>query len=284
MITPLVEIGSRDVAGHYDELDEYYRRLWGDDVHHGLWRTGRESPAEAVRQLTVEVADAADIRAGERVCDVGCGYGGTSRYLATERDAEVTGLTLSRAQRDYAVNNSQGLRVEFLLRDWLDNQLPPDSFDKLVSIECISHMEDKAKYFEEVRRVLKPGGRAAVTAWLTCESPTPQQTDRLLEPICREGRLPSMGSQTEYTELIESAGLRLLEFRDWSPQVARTWQICGRRLMRLLLTSPSAWWFLLRGGSRHAVFLRTVGRIRRAYGCGAMRYGLFVIERTQPPR
>ncbi len=49
------------VARHYDALDELYRRVWGEHVHHGLWRTGKESPTEAVEQLVELVAAEAGI-------------------------------------------------------------------------------------------------------------------------------------------------------------------------------------------------------------------------------
>ena len=57
----------KDVAGHYDELDAVYREIWGEHVHHGLWRTGRESVAEATHalaDLSFAVALAGDCRAG----------------------------------------------------------------------------------------------------------------------------------------------------------------------------------------------------------------------------
>ena len=59
----------RDVARHYDEMDDVYRRVWSDHAHHGWWRTGRESVAEAVEDLVDLVADAARVSAGSRVVD-----------------------------------------------------------------------------------------------------------------------------------------------------------------------------------------------------------------------
>src|SRR5688572_7464291 len=84
------------VASHYDELDPSCRSLWGRDVHPGLWETGRESPEEAVLSMSHRVAERARIAAGQRVCDVGCGYGGTSRLLAQDYGARVTGVTVSK--------------------------------------------------------------------------------------------------------------------------------------------------------------------------------------------
>ncbi len=276
---------TRDVAGHYDELDRFYRELWGDHVHHGLWLTGRESPPRAVEQLIDRVAAELDIKPGDRLCDIGCGYGATSRYLARNYAARMTGLTVSQAQFNYArqqddVNGS----VKFLLQDWTTNTLPSASFDGMVSIECVSHVPDKRMFFEQIRRVLRPGGKAAVIAWLTSNRPTPWERRWLLEPICHEGRLPGMANSREYAEMIEQSGLDLLNSVDLTKQVRRTWWICARRLAWGLLSNSSYRRFLMQGLSTHAIFAKTVFRILLAYHTGAMRYGLFTIRRPTSAR
>ena len=95
------------------------------------------------------------------------------------------------------------------MRDWLDNGLPDAAFDRAYAIESSEHMVDKARFFAEAQRVLKPGGRFVVCAWLEGEDATPWQVRHLLEPICREGRLPSMGSRADYEALAAAAGFRL---------------------------------------------------------------------------
>ncbi|RZM06556.1 MAG: SAM-dependent methyltransferase, partial [Sphingomonas sp.] len=57
MIVPRTPQAAADVAVHYDELDAIYRAVWGEHVHHGLWRTGRESSAEATVTLSLAVAE-----------------------------------------------------------------------------------------------------------------------------------------------------------------------------------------------------------------------------------
>ena len=69
------------VAAHYDELDPFYREVWGEHVHHGYWPSGRESPAEAADALVRLVADRLDLEPGQAVCDIGCGYGATAADL-----------------------------------------------------------------------------------------------------------------------------------------------------------------------------------------------------------
>ena len=128
MITPDEIPGSDRVARHYDDLDKYYREVWGEHVHHGLWITGHETAAEAVEQLVHVIAERAGIESGMRVCDVGCGYGGTSRLLATRYQALVTGLTISEAQYRYAVERTDGSdNPRFLLCNWEHNKFDPES-------------------------------------------------------------------------------------------------------------------------------------------------------------
>ena len=101
----------------------------------------------------------------------------------------------------------------------------------------------------------------------------------MLEPICREGRLPSMGSATEYTQLIEAAGLRLIKHASLSKRVRKTWSICGRRALFGLLTRSDYRRLLLERPTTNWIFFVTLWRILLAYRIGAMDYGLFVLQK-----
>ncbi len=279
MIIPRQTQTSEAVALHYDQLDRYYREMWGEHVHHGLWLSGREPAEQAVVQLVDHVAAAAGIGKGDRVCDVGCGYGGAARHLAKEYGAEVTGLTISSSQHRFACEQTDGDNPQYLLRNWEQNELPEASFDALISIECVSHVVDKQRYFDEIRRVLKPGARAAIIAWLADEKPHRWEVRHLLEPICREGRLPSMASRSEYETLIANAGLKLHGYSDLSKRVRKTWSICAWRLAANLATDRHYRSELWKRRNTDWIFAVTLWRILTAYYTGAMKYGLFVIDK-----
>jgi tocopherol O-methyltransferase len=279
MIEPRAAMTRTAVSAHYDDLDQFYRELWGEHLHHGLWRTGRESAGEATRQLIELVAERAGVRPGARVCDVGCGYGGTARVLAREHGAGVTGLTISRAQYDYAVaatdpDGVPGGGPVYLLRDWAENGLEAGSFDAVIAMESTEHMPDKASFFAEAARVLRPGGKLVVCAWLTRPDPGRAAVRHLLEPICREGRLFGMGSAGEYARLASDAGLDAVTVEDLSRQVKRSWPVGAGRALKGLFVRPDYRRFLLRGGCPDRVFLLTVFRIWAAYELGVMRYGV----------
>jgi tocopherol O-methyltransferase len=273
-------IRSEEVADHYEDLDKVYREIWGEHVHHGLWRTGRESPAEAVEQLVELVALEAGVRSGCSAVDIGCGYGATARQLATRYGARITGLTIVTAQFLYAVAAVAGDNPRYFLRNWLANDLPDDYFDAAYAIESTEHMEDKFQAFVEAFRVLRPGGRLAVCAWTAADPCLGWQKQHLLEPICREGRLPGIGTEADYRNLLVGAGFVVESAKDVSRQVRGTWGICIRRACTKFFTNRQTRAYLFGAASRNRVFLLTVFRIWLAYHTGAMRY---LIWRARKP-
>ena len=275
MISSTQAISGEDVARHYDDLDYFYRDVWGEHVHHGLWRTGREDRDTAVRQLAQVVAQEAEAGPGRRICDIGCGYGATARLLAAEFGAEMTAITISPAQHAFAAARSPGAaNPAYLLGDWLANELPAASFDAAIAIESSEHMPDKARFFAEAARVLRPGGRLVVCAWMSCDHPTSRQQALLLEPICREGRMPHMPDEHEYRRLAEAAGFRIERFQDVTRQVESTWPRIARTFLAKLGRNPRYLKFLFNRHASNRVFALTIFRLWIAYRTGAMRYGI----------
>ncbi len=271
--------GAEGVARHYDVLDRHYREIWGEHVHHGLWLDPRDLPERATRQLVELAAGLAGVRAGSRVCDVGCGYGATARLLVDELGAQVTGITVSLAQLRYGQARARGENPRLVLGDWLDNGLPSESFDAVLAIESVSHMHERPRVFAECLRVLRPGGRLVVLDWLAAEATRRWQRRLLLDPICRAGHLPRLDSLRQYGEMLQRAGFEGVTGRDLSAQVWRTWpwvlRLGGRRMvsdaqLRRLVVDP-----------RHEEreFLGLIAYLMAGYATRSFRYGLLSARR-----
>lgn len=282
MIVPRSRPQSCDVSGHYDELDRVYREVWGEHVHHGYWRSGGEPTGEAVDALVDLVGERLAPEAGQHYCDIGCGYGATAERLATSYDLEIIGLTISNEQYARAAQRTGSVR--FLLCDWLHNDLANQSVDGAYAIESTEHMSDKQRFFDETYRVVKPGGKLVVCVWLASDSPRPWEVRQLLEPICREGQLPGMGTREEYVDFAARAGFELHSFEDISGQVRRTWDVCLLRLVKRLATDSFYRRLVASSRTRNRSFALSLPRLMLAYRTGAMRYGLFTFARpgTQP--
>ena len=107
------------------------------------------------------ICDKLEIERGDRVLDIGCGWGGFAKYAATTRGCEVTGISLSTEQIDYARSYTAGLPVTIRQLDYRDlprSGLPP--FDKIVIVGMIEHVGYKnyRELMDVVHRMLTPEG------------------------------------------------------------------------------------------------------------------------------
>lgn len=267
---------SAAVARHYEELDPFYREIWGPHLHHGLWRTGREAPSEAAEALVAHVAYSVRLMPGEQVVDVGAGYGETARYLAARHDVQVTGVTITPAQHAYAQRHAGDDRVRILLQDWMDNTIPTGSADVVIAIESTEHMPDLPLALREMRRVLRPGGRVAICAWLEAAQVGDLRRRWLLDPIRHEGRLVTLPTASAMLALMTEAGLAEPTFEDLTANVAPTWGICLRRIVGRVVTDRRYLRYACDRTRSERVFLAAMLRILAAYRLKAMQYGLFL--------
>lgn len=146
------------------------------------------------------------------VLDVGCGFGGTSRLLASKLpSASVKGITLSPEQvrRGTELAKEKGLgNVSFEVMDALKMDFPDNSFDMVWACESGEHMPDKKAYVDEMVRVLKPGGTIVIATWCQRETPpafAPEEKQRL-QFLYDEWSHPHFISIEEYVRLMEATG------------------------------------------------------------------------------
>ncbi|MGN6136569.1 MAG: SAM-dependent methyltransferase [Aureliella sp.] len=262
------------IRTHYNIGTLFYRLMWGPHLHHGLWN-GDESPQRAARHLTEELARLARIQNAERIVDVGCGMGGSSIWLARQRECTVTGVTISPVQRRWATTSSwlKGTagRTQFLHADAEQIELKPGSRDVVWSIECTEHLFDKAAFFAKARSWLAPGGRIAICAWLAGHDQQAEQTQRLVTEVCEGFFCPSLGTQADYENWLTATGLKLEHSLLWTDRVLKTWEICRDRVRRSGVRNLAR---VL--GRDHVLFLDRFDAILEAYRTRAMEYGCFV--------
>jgi tocopherol O-methyltransferase len=265
---------SEEIATHYDELDDAYRQIWSDHAHHGLWLTGRESVDEAVQAVVDVTADAAGVGPGSRVIDLGSGYGATGRQLASHRNAEVTSLTISARQHEYALAADGGdPRLRQHLRDWFDNGLADEGYDAVLAIESLGHLET-GPALAEALRVLRPGGRIAV-----CDLVAADRVPRLLEgPLLRtmerESHLVRLSTIDGWRDQFTAAGFVVDETRDLTRGVRSTWPKGIRRLVRILYQDQDFRRSLFDGQYENDGFIRSLLRMTIAQRLGVVRYYL----------
>ena len=152
------------VQYHYDVGNDFYS-LWLDrnlQYSCGYFPTGAEDLDTAQERKMEHICRKLRLQRGERLLDIGCGWGGLARYAASKYGVDVLGVTLSKNQKAYADEQiaRAGLRerVAVELKDYRD--LGNESFDKVVSVGMFEHVgrSHLPEYFAQVYRLLKPGG------------------------------------------------------------------------------------------------------------------------------
>lgn len=98
-----------------------------------------------------------NLQPGQRILDIGCGWGGLAYHAASRYGAKVVGLTISREQADYAEEVCKGLPVEIRLQDYREVS---ESFDHIVSVGMFEHVGSKnyGTYIELIRKCLHHDG------------------------------------------------------------------------------------------------------------------------------
>jgi cyclopropane-fatty-acyl-phospholipid synthase len=157
----------RNIAAHYDLGNDFYR-LWLDETltySSAVFASPDQSLADAQRNKYRLIAAGAQLEAGQHVLEIGAGWGGFALYAAAELGCRVTSITISREQRDLAVQRVRSARLEHLvdiqLRDYRDMT---GTYDAVVSIEMLEAVgaEYFATFFAACDASLRPGGRMSL--------------------------------------------------------------------------------------------------------------------------
>lgn len=149
---------------HYDVGNDFYALFLDRQMQYscGYFPTGREDLDTAQAKKIEHICRKLRLKPGERLLDIGCGWGGLARAAAQNYGVNVLGITLSERQAEYAIEQAARLglsdRVQIELRDYRD--LENESFDKIVSIGMFEHVgrDHLPEYFSQAYRLLKPGG------------------------------------------------------------------------------------------------------------------------------
>jgi MPBQ/MSBQ methyltransferase len=285
LLTPRSYESSETVANSYDEWtdDGILEFYWGEHIHLGHYGSppGKKdflvAKADFVHEM-VKWGGLDKLPKGTTVLDVGCGIGGSSRILAKDYGFEVTGVTLSPKQVQRATElTPEGVNAKFQVDDALALSFGDNSFDVVWSIEAGPHMPDKAKYAQEMVRVLKPGGILVVADW--------NQRDDRQKPLNFWERLvmrqlldqwshPAFSSIEGFSELIAETGLIEGEVitADWTQETLPSWL---ESIWQGIVRPEGLIRFGLSGFIKSLREVPTMLLMRVGFGSGLCRFGMF---------
>jgi len=148
------QVGER----HYDIGNDVFEAMLDSSMSYscGYWANA-DNLEDAQRDKLDLICRKLELKPGERMLEIGCGWGGLARFAAEHYGVEVVGITVSREQLNFAQQRCAGLPVSIELKDYRDID---GQFDKVVSVGMFEHVGRKnyRSYFDTVQRVLKDDG------------------------------------------------------------------------------------------------------------------------------
>lgn len=186
----------KNVAHHYDVGNDLYRQFLDPDMQYscGYFTDPSNSIEQAQLDKKAHIASKLYLQPGQKVVDIGCGWGGLALYLNRVADVDVLGVTLSKEQlavaRERAAAAGVSDRVKFELMDYRDLEGP---FDRVVSIGMFEHLGTRffQTFFAKVKELLPPDGVALIHTMGRMGKPG--TTDRFMQKhIFPGGYLPAL--------------------------------------------------------------------------------------------
>lgn len=222
----------RNIAFHYDLGNAFYR-LWLDNsmsYSSALFKSDNESLASAQQNKLDRISELLAMSSGSKVLEIGCGWGSLAHQLAIGAGVDVTGVSLSSEQLEYARENNfvdgsnghnENSRTRFEYKDYRDVN---GKFDHIVSIEMFEAVGERYwdTYFNKLNELLESGGTAVIQSITIAEdrfNDYRSRPDFIQRYIFPGGMLPTKSRLLEH---VERAGLKLEQSQWFGDSYART--------------------------------------------------------------
>ena len=225
----------KNIHAHYDLGNAFYE-LWLDGTMNyssAIFETPETSMKDAQHAKVRRALRMARVKAGDRVLEIGCGWGALAEKAAKEFDASIVGVTLSTEQLEWAQKRMQregvAERADLRLQDYRDigKTTPDKPFDAICSIEMVEAVgrEYWPEYFQTVARLLKPGGYACIQSIVIADDLFERyigSTDFIQQYIFPGGCLPC---PKEFRAQAAAAGFEVVDEFSFGQDYARTLQL-----------------------------------------------------------
>jgi cyclopropane fatty-acyl-phospholipid synthase-like methyltransferase len=214
------------ICRYYSETTEpSYLANWAGrslGFHFGIGDDSTASLDESLANTNSHLADRLQIGPGTRVLDAGCGVGGSSIWLARERGAQVTAITLAPIQvelgRRFARERGVADKVTFECVDFTSTPFSPASFDCVWNIESLCHCLDARSYLEHVWDLLDDGGRFGCVDLFRGAAGDPAHADAM----CEGWVLPALQTIDALANMLREIGFVGVTTEDLTSKIARS--------------------------------------------------------------
>lgn len=207
------------VREYYNNAIDCFQKVMGNRWHFGDPEAEAKGATliEACEVIEEKIIKLSGVKPGGWGLDFGSGVGGPTCHMTKVSGASFVGVTNNDRCTQQARQNAAALglsgKAHFLTLDdtgYKNLPFPSNAFDVVTFYESVCHLPDKAAFFRDVARVLKPGGRISAMDWLQRpfgEHQTEEQIMKLMQPVNEFGVIPWHGTLENYQKMMQDAGL-----------------------------------------------------------------------------
>ncbi len=226
------------ISKHYDLGNSFFSKWLDKSLTYSsaVYENPNESLEKAQQNKYQKLIDLLEVKDGDKVLEIGCGWGGFSEYFAKNYNVTIDCITISKKQFEFTKNriNDAGLnnKVNVMFLDYRDLK---EKYDRIASIEMIEAVGEKYlnKYFETIKRSLNENGSAAIQG-ITIRDDLFERyrssEDFIQKYIFPGGFLPSLNFMKS---LIKKNNLNLLKVNSYSNDYAKTLAIWRENFLKV---------------------------------------------------
>lgn len=224
----------KNIIEYYRLTEHAYKDSWDLNnslaIHYGYWDEKVKSFPQSLLRMNEVMMEAAAIKKGDHVLDMGCGVGGSSIFLARQMGCKVTGITLSERQVQQAeqIAKEKGVNdlVDFRVMNYSNTDFTDNSFDVVWGCESVCYADNKEQFIKEAYRLLKPGGYLVVADGFVSEF---NNNDHPIVRNWLDGwQVNYLETPERFSDFMKATGFYQISYRDISKETSHS----SRRLNR----------------------------------------------------
>lgn len=239
---------TKTVQEYYDYTLPFYRVFWHGKtraIHYGVYQNPSDSFEKALLNANQLLADTAGVTESDVVLDAGCGVGGSALWLAGERGARVTGISISHKQiekaRELAARNGLEKKVSFVEGDYFSVPFEDASFSLVWGLESMCYAQhDMRRFLHEMSRVLQKGGRIVIGDGFLGSKNFSKKEQEDVNTFCVGFALKSMITVEECMDALREAGFTAIRHEDVTEKILPT----AKRMYKMALYWYPLIWLL----------------------------------------
>ncbi len=210
------------IVSYYQDCEFQFKTSWHLEdcltMNFGYWDETTTDLNTALLKKNEILADYVDLKATDKVLDLGCGVGGTLIYLAENKGNSGLGITLVKKQvtksRQAAKKHKVLDKINFLQADFSKTKLESNSFDVIISMESAGYAIDKTFFLAEVYRLLRPGGRYIIADFFKTTDDLGFEGEKIVSELLNGWAANSYTTSRVYGNLMSKVGLKNIRNKD----------------------------------------------------------------------